>query len=176
MQAEVLTSTTTKKLDPGVSAQRSYCQQRVEHWDSVAVRTDDWRGLGGYYHRRLTEVYLKVIPPGQRVLEIGCGEGDLLAACKPAYGVGVDFSAEAIRRAQARHPDLLFFRDDIHDLSLEEEFDTIIMSDLVNDLWDVQGSFPANRLFMHTAYSDRHELLQSGVGTAAWPGSAATSG
>ena len=141
MQSEVLSTTTTGKLDAGASAQRSYRQQRVEHWDSVAVRMDDWQGLGGYYHRRLAEVYLKVIPPGQRVLEIGCGQGDLLAACKPAYGVGVDFSAEAIRRAQIRHPDLMFLRADIQDLSLEEEFDTIIMSDLVNDLWDVQAGF-----------------------------------
>jgi len=84
---------------------------------------------------------MKVIPPGQRVLEIGCGQGDLLAACKPSYGVGVDFSTEAIRRAQITHPDLLFIRADILDLDLEETFDTIIMSDLVNDLWDVQAAF-----------------------------------
>lgn len=141
MQAEVLATATTKGTDPAVSAQRVYSQQRVEHWDSVAVQTDSWRGLGGYYHRRLAEVYSRLILPGQRVLEIGCGEGDLLAACKPVYGVGVDFSPEAISRAKAKHPDLLFHQADLHDLSLNEEFDTVIMSDLVNDLWDVQAAF-----------------------------------
>lgn len=157
MRYEVPNLTTTKKLDRGTSAQWSYHQRRVAHWDVVAERMDHWTGLGGYYHKRLTEVYLAVIPPGQRVLEIGCGQGDLLAACKPAYGVGVDFSGEMIRRAQANHPDLYFYHTDVHDLRLEEKFDTIIMSDLVNDLWDVQAVFqqiaplctPRTRLVMN---------------------------
>jgi hypothetical protein len=44
-----------------------------------------------------------------------------------------------IRRAKERHPELTFLHADAHDLStLEETFDVIILSDLVNDLWDVQ--------------------------------------
>jgi len=75
------------------------------------------------------------------VIEIGCGQGDLLAALKPAVGVGVDFSGEMIKRAVQRHPELRFVQADAHDLSLDETFDVIILSDLVNDLWDVQGVF-----------------------------------
>lgn len=130
-----------ERLDRGALAELSYRRQRVAHWDAIAVRMDHWSGLGRYYHKRLKELYLTAIPPGQRVLEIGCGEGDLLAACKPAYGVGVDFSAEMIRRAEKRHPALRFLHTDVHDLSLEDEFDTIILSDVVNDLWDVQAAF-----------------------------------
>ena len=38
-----------------------------------------------------------------------------------------------------QHPDLEFIRADAHDLStIKETFDIIILSDLVNDLWDVQ--------------------------------------
>lgn len=54
--------------------------------------------LAGYCH------YLK---PGGRILEIGCGEGILQERLDPArYSryVGVDVSAEAIGRAQAREP------------------------------------------------------------------------
>jgi len=73
------------------------------------------------------------------VLELGCADGRLLAALQPARGVGVDFSEEMIYRAQARYPNLEFIRADVHDLSgLRETFDIIILSDLVNDLWDVQ--------------------------------------
>ena len=50
----------------------------------------------GYYHQRLTEIYRYLVAPGQRVLEIGCGTGDLLSALKPSVGVGVDFSEEMI--------------------------------------------------------------------------------
>jgi hypothetical protein len=44
-----------------------------------------------------------------------------------------------IARAKQRHPELEYHQMDAHDLSgLEGEFDVIIFSDTVNDLWDVQ--------------------------------------
>jgi SAM-dependent methyltransferase len=119
-------------------AEETYRRERTAHWDRVARKMDRWRGLGGYYHRRLIQIYQFLVPQGQRILELGCGQGDLLAALKPARGVGVDFSAEMIERASARHPDLQFIRDDVHHFHSNEEFDVIILSDLVNDLWDVQ--------------------------------------
>jgi SAM-dependent methyltransferase len=121
------------------AAGRNYQQTRIAHWDAIARKRDTWQGLGKWYHRRLAEVYRFHVPPNLRVLELGCADGRLLAELQPARGVGVDFSAEMIRRAQARHPELIFIHADTHDLSmLEETFDIIILSDLVNDLWDVQ--------------------------------------
>ncbi|MCK7481592.1 MAG: class I SAM-dependent methyltransferase [Candidatus Moduliflexus flocculans] len=44
-----------------------------------------------------------------------------------------------IKRAKEHHPELTFIPADAHDLSaINETFDIIILSDLVNDLWDVQ--------------------------------------
>jgi SAM-dependent methyltransferase len=120
-------------------AGREYQQTRIAHWDEVARKRDRWRGMGVWYHRRLEEIYRFHTPPNLRILEIGCADGRLLAALQPARGVGVDFSAEMIRRARERHPDLEFILADAHDLSaLDETFDIIVLSDLVNDLWDVQ--------------------------------------
>jgi len=116
----------------------SYNEQRIAHWDAVARATDDWQGMGGYYHQRLREIHRHLVSPGLRVLEIGCGQGDLLAAMKPSYGVGVDFSGEMIARAKKRHSELTFHQADAHELNLGETFDVIILSDLVNDVWDVQ--------------------------------------
>ena len=119
-----------------------YRQVRQAHWDAVARRRDSWHGWSGTYHRRLTKIYQFLVSPGQRVLEIGCGEGDLLAALQPVYGVGVDFSAEMIQRASVRHTGLYFIQADVHDLSqIKGPFDVIILSDTVNDLWDVQAAF-----------------------------------
>jgi SAM-dependent methyltransferase len=82
------------------------------------------------------------VSPNQRVLEIGCANGNLLAALQPSRGVGVDFSGEMIQRAKTSHPHLEFIHADAHDLScVHETFDIIILSDLVNDLWDVQRVF-----------------------------------
>lgn len=123
-------------------AGKTYQRTHSAHWDSIARKRDTWRGMGGWYHRRLEEIFRFHVSPNQRVLEIGCGTGGLLAALKPAYGVGIDFSAEMIRRAQEQHPGLEFHQLDAHDLSsLKGPFDAILFSDTVNDLWDVQRAF-----------------------------------
>jgi ubiquinone/menaquinone biosynthesis C-methylase UbiE len=111
----------------------------MEHWDNVARRMDHWSGMGVYYLKRLQEIYQFVIPEGNRVLEIGCGYGDLLAAVRPGFGVGVDFSSEMIDRASRRYPNLNFVRANAHALPIRGDFDFIILSDVVNDLWDVQA-------------------------------------
>lgn len=119
-----------------------YQQTRMAHWDTIARKRDHWSGMGTWYHRRLAEICSFHVSPNLRVLEIGCADGRLLAALKPARGVGVDFSEEMIARARQRHPELEFIHADAHDLSeIKETFDVIILSDLINDLWDVQRVF-----------------------------------
>jgi SAM-dependent methyltransferase len=117
---------------------REYQETRMAHWDELASGEFLRKGWGGYYHRRLWQIYQNIIPPGRQVLELGCAEGDLLAAVKPAEGVGVDFSGKMIRQAGTRYPEMHFLEADAHELDLTERFEAILLSDLVNDLWDVQ--------------------------------------
>lgn len=117
-----------------------YTSKRIAHWDAVAKRKRKIQ-LGGYYHKRLAKNFQFFIPPGQRICEIGCGKGDLLAHLEPSYGLGVDFSREMIGHAKEKHPSLNFIHVDCHDMDIDEKFDAIILSDLVNDLWDVQKVF-----------------------------------
>jgi hypothetical protein len=120
---------------------RRYQQERVAHWDFVAERFKGRSPAGRFYQRLLVHYYRLLVPAGMRVLEVGSGNGDLLAALMPSVGVGVDFSAPMLKQAAERHPHLRFIHADAHDLDLSEEFDFIILSDLVNDLWDVQVVF-----------------------------------
>lgn len=117
--------------------------------------------LGGrFYHAELARCYRLLIPPGMRVLEVGCGRGDLLAALGPSLGVGVDFSEPMVRQASEKYPHLRFVQADAHTLDLRGPFDVIVLSDLVDDLWDVQTVFeklaklagPQTRLILN-AYS-----------------------
>src|ERR1043166_1607282 len=85
-----------------------------------------------------------------RVMELGSGEGDLLAAVAPAHGVGIDFSPSAIARARARHPNLSFLEADVHSVDLGERFDYILLSDLVNDVWNVQQVLERALAHSHT--------------------------
>ena len=118
-----------------------YQQTRRMHWDNVARKFDSINSWGNYYHKRISQVYKFLVSPGQRVIEFGCATGDLLADLKPGFGVGVDFSKEMLRHACQRHPELNFIQCDSHDLCINSKFDVIILSDLVNDLWDVQTVF-----------------------------------
>jgi ubiquinone/menaquinone biosynthesis C-methylase UbiE len=125
-------------------AERFYTYQKrcIAEWDEIARQSDVWEGFGGYYHKRLEQVYRHVVVPGQRILEIGCRKGDLLAALRPSYGVGIDFSREMIKRARKRYPQLTFLEAAAHDIGdLKEVFDVVVLSDLINDLWDVQKVF-----------------------------------
>jgi ubiquinone/menaquinone biosynthesis C-methylase UbiE len=120
---------------------QTYRSRRISHWDQVAQSLEYWRGWGKHYHQQLARIYSHNIPANQRVLEIGCGDGSLLAGLSPAKGVGVDFSAEMCRRAKSIHPELEIILGDAHYLPLDGEFDFIILSDLINDVWDVQVVF-----------------------------------
>ncbi len=91
-----------------------------------------------HYHALLQSYYRFLIPEGKKVLEIGCGLGDLLASVKPSRGVGIDFSEKTIELAKERHPDLEFQVCEANSIKSRTQFDYIIISDLVNDLDDVQ--------------------------------------
>ena len=125
-----------------------YQQTHVACWDSIAQKRDTWRGMGRWYHRRLAEIYRYLVNPNQRVLEIGCGTGNLLASLRPSRGVGIDFSPEMIARAKKDHPEFEYHQADAHDLTgIEGQFDVVILSDTVNDLWDVQRVLEQARQF-----------------------------
>src|ERR1044071_7197843 len=110
---------------------------RRAFYDSRAARR--LREAGRFYHQLLKRHYAFLVPPGRRVLELGCGLGDLLAAVRPARGLGVDFSPAMIDLACKRHPDLEFQTADALEWSGNETFDYILLSDLVNDVPDVQA-------------------------------------
>jgi SAM-dependent methyltransferase len=145
----------TCRTDPRANRYRA---SRIAHWDAIAQEMDRGRRWGRTYHRRLAEVYRFLIPPGQRVLEIGCGDGRLLAHLDPSVGVGIDFSPAMLDRARRQHPAYRFVQGDAQDLDLDETFDFVILSDLVNDLWDVQTVLervrgvchPGTRLVLNT--------------------------
>jgi 2-polyprenyl-3-methyl-5-hydroxy-6-metoxy-1,4-benzoquinol methylase len=125
-----------------VDPKAAYQAARLAHWDAVAHQTDEHRRWSGAYYRRLTHVYKSLASSGRRVLEIGSGLGDIVGALGTPNAVGVDFSPEMVRRAQQKYPGTTFIQADAHALDkLEGPFDLIILSDLVNDVWDVQTVF-----------------------------------
>src|SRR5919201_4545589 len=61
-------------------------------FDAFAPVDHVWRQRNRTYHTLLEQLFRFQVPEGSSVLEIGSGSGDLLAALKPAHGVGIDVS------------------------------------------------------------------------------------
>jgi SAM-dependent methyltransferase len=97
-----------------------------------------------YYYEYLTRVLRVRIPEGQRILDLGCGSGHLLAALKPSRGVGIDISAPGVEAARRAHrgQNLHFFEGDLADRRLLAQvggpFDTVLLLNVVTHLSDVQ--------------------------------------
>lgn len=113
--------------------------------DASAPQRRDWLARASFFHAE-DLLYLKFsIGEGARVLELGCGTGDLLAALKPSYGVGVDISEGMIAEACKAHPFLTFLTGDIEDEAFVRQlpgpFDFIVVVDTLGELEDCQAMF-----------------------------------
>jgi SAM-dependent methyltransferase len=108
-----------------------------------------------YYYDYLTRILRVRVPAGQRVLDLGCGSGDLLAALAPSYGVGVDVSAPAIRAARERHggDNLRFLEGDLSDPAVLARaggpFDVVLLVNVITHLTDVQAALEALHAVVH---------------------------
>lgn len=122
----------------------------VEYFDSIARSRDAWIKRNGYYNRKIKELHAFHVPPGSDVLELGCGTGELLAALRPAKGVGIDFSKEMIAIATEKLPDLRFIVGDAVDYELDDKFDYIIISDTVGYFSDIGAVFAKIRENCHS--------------------------
>ncbi|MCX6269037.1 MAG: class I SAM-dependent methyltransferase, partial [Bacteroidetes bacterium] len=120
-----------------------------EFYDRTAGSRAKWKRRNRFYHASLQKYFSYIIAEKSRVLEVGCGLGDLLAAMNPEYGVGIDIAPNIIEQAKQKYPDLHFYTEDAENLTIRETFDYIILSDLAGCLWDVQHVFNNIRKLCH---------------------------
>ena len=123
--------------------ERERRETRAAQFDAFSTERDKYRARNSYYYEEIERLAKFFIPEGAHVLEVGCSTGDLLASVKPSRGVGIDISARTLDLARAKYPHLEFRVDDAQDLDLDEQFDYVIMSDVVgvvDDVWAVLRS------------------------------------
>ena len=137
--------TTDRAVGEGVSEWSDAVQWRrrvSEAYEKLLAWHDEpQRAL---HDARVVQRLRHIIEPGARVLDIGCGSGDLLAALQPSVGVGVDICSGAIQAARRRHPALRFLSlagEKVH--TLGDTFDYVLIADVAVETYDL------------------HELLQS---------------
>lgn len=115
---------------------REILENRKKNFSKIKEFTD----FNRKFHLQDQKFHQFLIEPGLRVLEIGCGNGDLLASVSPKIGVGVDLDPQMIDFASERHPSLAFHvHDPEESLPLQDaKFDVIIISDVIGYFDDIQ--------------------------------------
>src|SRR5260370_726872 len=125
-----------------LSSQRK--RDLVDHFEANGDELDRWREFNAAYHEDDRKFMQFLIPPGKRVMELCCGQGKLLAALEPSYGVGVDFGARTIAKANEVHPGLHFVLGDVEDpatlAGIEGPFDYIVIADTIGMFEDIAGT------------------------------------
>jgi SAM-dependent methyltransferase len=119
-------------------------RELLEYWERDNGKQDRPIWLNAAFRENDRKFMRFLVPPGKRVLELGCGSGDLLSALEPSYGVGVDFCASAVIRAKARHPELDFVLGDAEDpttlRAIVGPFDYIVIADTIGMFDDIDGT------------------------------------
>ena len=112
----------------------------VEQVDRLVSQREQWIARYRFYYDEDWRYLRFLVALGRRVLDLGCGTGELLHLLQPSHGVGVDFSQTTITRARALYPGMTFIRADVEHLeeapALDGKFDTIILSDTIGLLDD----------------------------------------
>ena len=103
--------------------------------DRFAGKRESWLRRNEYFHTEHQRYVQFLVPKGARVLDLGCGTGQLLASLDPEYGVGIDFSSQMVEIAREKFPALTFEVGDVEApetiANLEGPFDVIIVSDTI---------------------------------------------
>jgi ubiquinone/menaquinone biosynthesis C-methylase UbiE len=69
--------------------------------DELATERDQWIERNAYYYEEDRAFSKFLIGEGKRILDLGCGTGQLLASLGPSRGVGVDFSSAMVEIARS---------------------------------------------------------------------------
>ena len=96
--------------------QNSFAKKISSFYDGVAKNRKKWIEKGSTFHREDTLNLKELILPKSRILELGCGTGNLLKSLEPSYGVGVDLSKEIIKEANKDNKGIRFIQGDISNL------------------------------------------------------------
>ena len=113
----------------------------ADFMDNMAGSRDRWIKRNRYYYQDLLRFFKFHIPENSSILEIGCGTGFLLNALKPHRGLGIDISYKMIAACKQNFAHLEFLQMDCEELSIDEKFDFVIISDTMGYFEDIQKAF-----------------------------------
>ena len=75
----------------------------------MAPERDAWLRKNATFYSDDRAYMQFLVPSGMRVLDIGCGTGELLSKLKPALGVGIDLDPTMIKIAKKKSSKSKFY-------------------------------------------------------------------
>jgi SAM-dependent methyltransferase len=133
----------------GTSDTTAHLREIAAFFDGYAATEERWRRRNRTYYRLIESIHRFLVTDDASVLEIGCGSGDLLSSLRPARGLGVDVSPAMVALARSRHAGLEFVAEAGEDFVRDQEFDYVILSDLVPFAFDLQAILSNVRRMTH---------------------------
>jgi len=103
-----------------------------KHFDEISENYDYYKSKNWYYYNNLKVLLSKIILKNKKVLEIGCGTGDLIAYLKPKQGWEMDLSGKMIKKARIKYK---HFKNITFSTEYPTEtFGYVFMSDVIEHL------------------------------------------
>lgn len=126
-------------------------EKRVSYFNGLAAQRKK-RRFSAYYWQEITDYCNYFSHEDSSVLEIGCGNGDLLANISGSNKTGIDFSDGFITWAKEKHSDsgIKFLLMDANSISLNQKYDLIILSNLIGFVDDIENVFVQVKKCCHT--------------------------
>lgn len=123
----------------------------AHHFDRVSEHDRRQRRIQAGFHGQIAAQLAHLIPPGSRVLEVGCARGELLRRLQPSRGLGIDLSERML--AQARSLDVEgrceYRAGDAGTFAADETFDYLVLDYLLGYVQDVQACLENLRRAAH---------------------------
>jgi SAM-dependent methyltransferase len=130
-------------------AGREHLRATAQFFDDFAPHEARWRRRNRTYYRLIESIHRFLVPQSASILEVGSGAGDLLAALGPSRGLGIDVSRRMTELARSRHPDLEFVECSGEEFVRDEQFDYVLLSDVVPFAFDLQALLHNVRQMTH---------------------------
>ncbi|MBC7872055.1 MAG: glycosyltransferase [Chitinophagaceae bacterium] len=122
---------------------------------NLAQSWDQWSGKNRYYHEVMDNLVAGMIPPGEQVLQLGAGMGDLLNRLQPKRGVGLNIVPEFTTLAQKNYPHLEWDTVDVDEVKLPTGFkpNYIVLVNMLDYVYDI------SRLMQNIRQISSHDTL-----------------
>lgn len=93
-----------------------------------------------FFHREVNRLVSAQVAPGSQVIDIGCADGSLIAACSIQRAVGIDIDAQALGQAARELTDVHWIAEPVEAIEAAplEIPDYVILSMVLDEVYDAQ--------------------------------------